>query len=348
MLRSPVQKSPSLKSPLLSSTRRLTAIVSLLAVSGYFVLMIAQADTTPQTLPFSQNWSNIGLITTDNDWSGVPGIIGYRGDDLTTATGTNPQTIVADGSGTPVNVEANETNPKVFATGGVAEFHITDPTIALNGSGTADAPHIVITLNTTGQTNINVAYNLRDLDGSGDNAVMPVALQYRVGTSGNYTDVPAGFVADATTGPNLATLVTPVSVTLPAAVNNQPVVQVRVITTNAAGNDEWVGVDDINITGTPLDPTPILSVNNVSVTEGDSGAVAANFTVSLSSPAQAGGVTFDIATQDNVATTADNDYVAKSLTGQTIPQGQQTYSFSVMVNGDANVEPDETFFVNVT
>ncbi|HKQ76023.1 MAG TPA: ExeM/NucH family extracellular endonuclease, partial [Blastocatellia bacterium] len=347
MRRSLVQKSPSLKPPVFSSIQRLTAVMALLAVSSYVVLRIAQADTTPQTLPFTQNWSNIGLITADNEWSGVPGVIGYRGDDLTTATGTNPQTIVADGSGTPANVEANETNPNMFATGGVAEFHITDPTIALNGSGTADAPHIVITLNTMGQSNVNVAYNLRDLDGSGDNAIMPVALQFRVGTTGNYTDVPAGFVADATTGPNLATLVTPVSVTLPAAVNNQPVVQVRVITTNAAGNDEWVGVDDINITGTPLDPTPILSVNDVSVTEGDSGAVAANFTVSLSSPAQAGGVTFDIATQDNVATTADNDYVAKSLTGQTIPQGQQTYSFSVMVNGDANVEPDETFFVNV-
>ena len=218
MLRSLVQKSPSLKSPVLLSTRILTAVVLLLAVSSYVVLMIARADTTPQTLPFSQNWTNIGLITTDNDWAGVPGVIGYRGDDLTTSTGTNPQTIVADGSGTPVNVEANETNPNVFSTGGVAEFQITDPAIALNGSGTADAPHIVITLNTTGQTNVNVAYNLRDLDGSGDNAVMQVALQYRVGTSGNYTDVPAGFVADATTGPNLATLVTPVSATLPAAV----------------------------------------------------------------------------------------------------------------------------------
>src|SRR5262245_47472903 len=207
MRRSPVQKSPSLKSPVSSSTRRLTALVSLLAVSSYLALMIAQADTTPQTLPFSQNWSNLGLITTDNDWSGVPGVIGYRGDDLTTATGTNPQTIVADGSGTPVDVEANETNPNVFASWCVAEFQITDPTIALNGSGTADAPHIVITLNTTGQMNINVAYNLRDLDGSADNAIMPVALQYRVGTTGNYTDVPAGFVADATTGPNLATMV---------------------------------------------------------------------------------------------------------------------------------------------
>ena len=74
-------------------------------------------------------------------------MIGYRGDDLTTATGTNPQTILADGSGTPVNVEANETNPTTFATGGVAIP--SRPNLAQNGSGTADAPHIVVAINTT-------------------------------------------------------------------------------------------------------------------------------------------------------------------------------------------------------
>ena len=47
-------------------------------------------------------------------------------------------------------------------------------------------------------------------------------------------------------------------VTLPAACNNQPLVQIRVMTTNAAGNDEWVGVDNISVTGnatTPVSPT---------------------------------------------------------------------------------------------
>ena len=42
---------------------------------------------------------------------------------------------------------------------------------------------------------------------------------------------------------------TPVSVTLPDDANDQPTVQVRVITTNASGNDEWVGIDDIQANG---------------------------------------------------------------------------------------------------
>jgi hypothetical protein len=86
----------------------------------------------------------------------------------------------------------------------------------------------------------------------------------------------------------------------------------------------------------------------VTLSEGNSGTTNFTFTVHLASAAPAGGVTFDIATQDDTATVADNDYVAQSLTGQTIPEGSQDYNFTVVVNGDTTVEPDETFFVNVT
>jgi hypothetical protein len=207
-----------------------------------------KADSTPQSIPFSQDWSSTGQITADDNWAGVPGIVGFRGDDLTTSTATDPQTILADGSGTPVDVIANQVNPNTQATGGVAEFDgIANPVVGLQGSGTADAPHLVINVNTTGLSGVKIAYFLRDIDGSTDNSVQPVALQFRVGASGNYTNIPAGFVADASTGPSLATLVTLVSVTLPAATDNQPLVQLRIITTNAIGSDEWIGIDNINV-----------------------------------------------------------------------------------------------------
>src|SRR5262245_61622726 len=78
--------------------KRLLFVTSLLIVAaaglltndqlrGWLVRSVS-ADLSPQTLPFSQDWTNTGLITTDGNWAGVPGIIGYRGDDLTTATGT--------------------------------------------------------------------------------------------------------------------------------------------------------------------------------------------------------------------------------------------------------------------
>ena len=96
-------------------------------------------------------------------------------------------------------------------------------------------------------------------------------------------------------------------------------------------------------------PNPNLTISDVSANEGNSGTTSFDFTVSLSGSAPAGGVTFDIATADDTATVADNDYAANSLTGQTIPAGMSTYPFSVLVNGDATDEgADETFFVNVT
>jgi uncharacterized repeat protein (TIGR01451 family) len=93
---------------------------------------------------------------------------------------------------------------------------------------------------------------------------------------------------------------------------------------------------------------PNLTIDNVMVAEGNSGPVVATFTVSLSAPAPPAGVTFDINTQNDSATTGDNDYVGHSLTAQTITAGNTTYTFAVTVNGDMTVEPDETFFVNVT
>ena len=95
--------------------------------------------------------------------------------------------------------------------------------------------------------------------------------------------------------------------------------------------------------GTPLS----LSIDDVSMSE-PVGSQLYSFTVSLTAAAPAGGVTFDIATADGTATTADGDYVGASLTGQSIAAGDTSYVFSVVVNGDSAFEPDESFFVNVT
>ncbi len=222
-----------------------------------------QADNTAQPLPFAQDWSNPNLITANDDWAGVPGIMGFQGDGLTGATGTDPQTILMDDATPTIDVIANQTNPNTLATGGVAEFHLADTVVALQGSGAADAPYLLIHLNTLNYTNIQVAYNLRDIDGSADDAVQQVALHYRVGGSGNFINIPAAYVADATTGPDQAALVTAVSVTLPAAADNQPLVMLRIMTTNAVGNDEWVGIDDLSITGTFVsDFPPVVNSHN--------------------------------------------------------------------------------------
>src|SRR3954467_9404280 len=99
--------------------------------------------------PVAQDWSDINLIRADDDWSGVSGMVGYRGDGLVPAPGIDPRQVVADGSGTPVDVAANRTDPAAIGlAAGVAEFELPNPAVALRGSATAGAPQLVIRLDT--------------------------------------------------------------------------------------------------------------------------------------------------------------------------------------------------------
>jgi cysteine-rich repeat protein len=93
-------------------------------------------------------------------------------------------------------------------------------------------------------------------------------------------------------------------------------------------------------------PTTNLSIGDASVAEGNSGTKTLTFTVSLSQP-PAGPVTYDIATANGTAL-AGSDYVARSLTGETLAAGVQSKTFAVTLNGDTTVEANETFAVNVT
>lgn len=120
---------------------------------------------------------------------------------------------------------------------------------------------------------------------------------------------------------------------------------IRWVDEDDSGSDDGLAVDDLVIIANTT--KPLLTIDDAVVTEGDSGTQTATFTVSLTQPAPAGGVTFRIATADGTAT-AGSDYVAKDLAGQTIPQGQTSYVFEVTVNGDGDSEPSEDFFVNLT
>ena len=90
---------------------------------------------------------------------------------------------------------------------------------------------------------------------------------------------------------------------------------------------------------------PSLSIADVTVSEGNSGSTPALFTVTLSA-ASTIPVTVDYATANGTAT-AGSDYVATS--GMlTFDPGVTTRTITVTVNSDITVEPNETFFVNLS
>ncbi len=93
------------------------------------------------------------------------------------------------------------------------------------------------------------------------------------------------------------------------------------------------------------DPRPSLSINDVTVTEGNSGTPNAVFTVSLSAVSGLD-VMADFATADGTATLANNDYTQTTGT-LTVPAGSASGTISVPVVGDTAVEANETFLVSL-
>ena len=87
-----------------------------------------------------------------------------------------------------------------------------------------------------------------------------------------------------------------------------------------------------------------LSINDVTLSEGNSGTTSFNFTVTLA-PAAAFPVTINYATADGTAI-AGTDYQPASGS-LTFTAGQTTKTVSVLVNGDVTTEPNETFVVNL-
>jgi probable HAF family extracellular repeat protein len=90
--------------------------------------------------------------------------------------------------------------------------------------------------------------------------------------------------------------------------------------------------------------TPLVSIGDVTVTEGNTGTRTAAFTVTLSA-ASSQPVTVDYATANGTAT-AGSDY--QSASGKlTFASGETSKTINVLVIGDRLPEPNETFVVNL-
>ena len=94
------------------------------------------------------------------------------------------------------------------------------------------------------------------------------------------------------------------------------------------------------------DDGPVMTINDVSKAEGNSGTTAFTFTVTLS-PASAGTVTVSYATANGTAT-AGSDYTAVGVTPLTFAPGQTSKTVTVDVIGDTVLEPNETFTLRLS
>jgi Calx-beta domain/Subtilase family len=88
-----------------------------------------------------------------------------------------------------------------------------------------------------------------------------------------------------------------------------------------------------------------VSIDDVSLTEGDGGATIATFTVTRTG----GTAAFDVnyATSDGSAKVSDSDYIGVSGTLHFVAN-VNAQTISITINGDSRFEPDENFFITLS
>ena len=134
-------------------------------------------------------------------------------------------------------------------------------------------------------------------------------------------------------------------VTITAANNDVDAPDKTVTVSATATNDRGVTAPQAVTLTITDDDLVELSVDDVSVAEGDSGSTTMQFTVTLD-PAAKGEVTVDWATADGTAT-AGTDYTSGSGS-LTFGVGETSKTVTVTVTGDTVDEPNETFTVTLS
>ncbi|MBN2777226.1 MAG: HYR domain-containing protein [Bacteroidales bacterium] len=119
--------------------------------------------------------------------------------------------------------------------------------------------------------------------------------------------------------------------------------------TNLVNNGRNISVTDAQGIGTIVnDDSANITINDVSITEGDAGTSTLTFTVTHNGNSLDVPFTVDYASSDFTAIDADGDYDAVSGTLNFSGTTGQTKTIAVTINGDAKVELDETFNITLS
>lgn len=177
---------------------------------------------------------------------------------------------------------------------------------------------------------------------NGNASTMTVQVASAVGTAGagDFTAIPGGTVLTFVPGDTSEV----VAVATTQDTVDEPN-ETFSVTLSGAMN---ASLGDASATGTinDDDPAPVITINDPSVLESNSGTRPLAFTISLAGTSSQS-VLVDFATADNTATIANNDYIAAS--GQvSIPSGQASATVNITINGDTTIEGDETLRVNLS
>lgn len=228
-------------------------------IAFVFIMLLASSllaqpvNPTPQPLPYSQDFST--LPHSSSTWP--DGMAGWRID-------STPST--------EYSIDPPTYNRNLTASGNASSYGST--TYNYNGkiglldpiSGYCIA--IVLALDTRGKRNIQIDYDImtiRNPYGYGSsNHINEATLQYRIGTAGNFTTLPGiGYQNNTVQQINKTTNpqnLQPRSILLPPACDNQPELQIRLVSRLVSGSGSYrpsFAIDNISVTGEDIPTLPV-------------------------------------------------------------------------------------------
>lgn len=229
---------------------------SLLLVAGF---ALGQTNPTPQTLPYSQDFSGLTHASTTYP-------AGWQGWTISTSPGASFNTSAPTADRALVASSTAATN-----SGNVHNFN---GKIGFLNNNSLDLS-LVLSLNTTGKRNIHVNYSIMTIrnpyDGGTNTRINEVTLQYRIGNTGSFTNITDIEYQNNTTTQTTA-VTTPQNPEsrgfyLPAECNDRPEVQIRWASRQISGGGARpsFAVDDVSITGNDTYVPGVLTYNRWSI-----------------------------------------------------------------------------------
>ncbi len=216
------------------------------------VTLFTNAQTNPvaQAMPYTQDFAGLASTATTYPagWQGWT-ISTIPGSSFNTATATADRALIGS-----VTAAVNSGNINNY-----------DGKIGFLNTGSLDLS-LVLAVVTTGQSNIPVSYDVMTIrnpyDGGANTRVNEITLQYRVGTAGSFTTL-TGIEYQNNTTTQTTAVTTPQNLltktlTLPAACDNQAVVQLRWASRQVSGGGARpsFAIDNISVGGGGADVTP--------------------------------------------------------------------------------------------
>lgn len=179
---------------------------------------------------------------------------------------------------------------------------------------------------------------------SGITSDQPTTINYTLGgtATGGGVDYNPQYSGNITIPANTESISLNLDITDDEQVEGNETITLNSLSLGSARTGITLNTDAPAVTVTDNDVATLTLTGPPAITETNSGITTVSYTLKLDK-AVPGGFNIKYATADGTATIADNDYNAATATLGFAGNANESQTITVTVNGDARIEPDETF-----